>query len=213
MDVVKLLILRHGETEWTVTGRHTGRTDIDLTERGRTEARSQTRVLEELLDGSDPLVFVSPRVRTRHTVELALPDHEFTVEPLLAEFDYGDYEGLTHDEIDAMAPGWDIWRDGCPNGETPQQVAGRADGFLESIAGSDTNGPTTREGAERAGDDDRPVVAVTHGHMSRALLVRALGLPITTASLLDSATASLSVVRTVRDRPVLALWNLGPGIR
>lgn len=198
VDDVELLILRHGETEWTVSGRHTGRTEIDLTDQGRTEALAQAPVLASMLDCSDPLVFVSPRVRTRRTVELALPDHGFTVEPLLAEFDYGDYEGLTHDEIDTITPGWDIWRDGCPAGETPADVAQRADRFLATV---------TEVGSA---DRDRPVLAVTHGHMSRALAVRALGRPITTAGLFDSATASLSMIRTVRSHNVLTLWNRTP---
>lgn len=198
MDHVMFLILRHGETEWTISGRHTGTTEVDLTDRGCEEARAQAPVLVDLLDGQDPLVFVSPRVRTLRTVELALPDHDFKVEPLLAEFDYGDHEGLTHDEIDAVTPGWDIWRDGCPGGETPSDVAQRADRFLAIITDAD-----------RA-DPDRPVLAVTHGHMSRALAVRALGQPITTAGLFDSATASLSMIRTIRSHNVLTLWNRTP---
>lgn len=195
---MNLLILRHGETEWTITGRHTGTTDIDLTEHGRVEASAQAPVLASMLDGADPLVFVSPRLRARRTADLAIPAHDFTIEPLIAEYDYGDYEGLTHDQIDSRSPGWDIWSDGCPGGETPTQVAARADRFLNLLADHDQEHP------------DRPVVAVTHGHMSRALTVRALGLPIAAAASFASATASLSAVRTERGRPVLSLWNQTP---
>lgn len=198
VDVVRLFILRHGETEWTITGRHTGTTDIDLTEHGKAEASAQAPVLASMLDGTDPLVFVSPRLRARQTANLALPGHEFTIEPLMAEYDYGDYEGLNHDQIFARSPGWEIWTDGCPGGETPAQVAERANQFLAVVADVERGHP------------DQPVVAVTHGHMSRAITVRALGLPITTASSFASATASLSAITTVRGQLVLDLWNRTP---
>lgn len=188
-----LLLLRHGETAWTLSGRHTGFTDLALTETGRDEARAQQPRLQDLLAGETPLVMVSPRLRTIETADLALPGLERTIEPLLREYDYGDYEGLTSDEINARAPGWDIWTDGCPGGETTDDVATRADQFLESVR-----------------TVSRPIVAVTHGHMSRFLALRAVGLPVRYGGVLNSATGSLSMVADHRGRPTLSLWNLAP---
>jgi probable phosphoglycerate mutase len=190
---MRLLLLRHGETEWTLSGQHTGLTDLPLTANGRDEARAQKPRLQELLAGETPVVFVSPRARTVETADLALPGLARTIEPLLREYDYGDYEGLTSAEIDTRAPGWSIWTDGCPGGETTDDVAARADQFLERIR--------TETGT---------VVAVTHGHMSRFLTLRAIGLPVHYGSVLNSSTGSLSMIADHHDRPTLSLWNLAP---
>ena len=190
---MRLLILRHGETAWTLAGRHTGFTDLPLTVVGRDEARSQQPTLKRLLAGETPLLVVSPRRRTTETADYALPGCERNTEPLLREYEYGDYEGLTLEEIQARAPGWDIWHDGCPGGETTEAVAARADRFLEKVR--------TAPG---------PVVAVTHGHMSRILAVRAVGVPGRCGGALGSATGSLSMVQEHRGRPELSLWNFVP---
>ncbi|MEO8697573.1 MAG: histidine phosphatase family protein [Acidimicrobiales bacterium] len=191
---MRLLILRHGETEWTLSGRYTGFTDLALTAVGRTEAGAQRSTLTRLLVGDTPLVMVSPRRRTIETADLALPGYDRTIEPLLRECDYGDYEGLTSDEIEARAPGWDIWNDGCPGGETTDAVAARADQFVAKIRAT-----------------PGPVVAVTHGHMSRILAARAVGLPARCGGALGSDTGSLSMLEDHRGRPELTLWNLVPG--
>ena len=120
---VKLYLVRHGETEWSLSGQHTGRTDIPLTPHGEEEARQLTPWLKETAFAS---VWHSPRQRARKTCELVGLGGLGLSEPDLAEWDYGDYEGLRSADIVKDRPGWNIFRDGCPNGESPAQVAGRA---------------------------------------------------------------------------------------
>ncbi len=189
-----LILLRHGETDWTISGRHTGRTDIPLTTAGEREARDAGVLLEQVLDGrSADAVFVSPLRRARQTAAIALPTTTPIEEPLIAEFDYGDYEGLTSAEIHARHPGWSIFTDGCPGGEHPEDVAGRAHRFLtERLAGSGL------------------AVAVTHGHMSRFLALVALGLPLRDGRHLGSSTASISLITRSGAEPTLDLWNAAP---
>ena len=187
---MELVLIRHGETEWTINGRHTGSTDLDLTPHGREEAASLVAVAARLVGPiDDEVVVCSPRIRAQQTAALALPNHPFTIDDRLAEFDYGDYEGLTKAEILARQPGWDIWRDGCPNGESPADVGRRADGILRDYAGR------TR------------VITVSHGHMSRVLAARALGLGPEMGRLFTVDTASLSILRDIGVKPVIALWN------
>jgi broad specificity phosphatase PhoE len=121
-----------------------------------------------------------------------MPDFDFRVEPLLSEYGYGRYEGLTMREIQALAPGWDIWTDGCPGGETTADVAARADEFL----------------ALRTVPVERPVMAVTHGHFSRILAARALRRPPEDGSIFAISTASVSVVKDHDERRSLYLWNM-----
>lgn len=187
---MRLLILRHAETPWTISGQHTGVTEVELTSRGRLAAEAMAPVITSQLGGETPLVLVSPRNRTRDTAQLAMPSLACEVDDRLREFDYGDYEGLTHDQILEQSPSWNIWTDGCPGGETINDVVRRVDSILESIA-----------------DQDRPVVAVTHGHTSRILAARALGLAGGQGSIFDSAPGSLSFLATVRGATVLELWN------
>ena len=189
---MELIIVRHGETEWTLSGQHTGLTDIPLTANGKREAKRLAPILVRLFDGRFPVVFTSPRLRAIETAKLSMPDLHFTVEPLLAEYGYGKYEGLTLMQIQALAPGWDIWRDGCPDGETTADVGARADAFL----------------ASRVDNEDAPVVAVTHGHFSPILASRALHRPPEDGSIFTSSTASVSVIKTRHDRPSLHLWNM-----
>ncbi len=188
---MELVIVRHGETAWTISGQHTGATDLPLTERGRRQAAALRPVLDAVLRGRHAVVFASPRRRTRETAGLALPAVEAAVDPRVAEYDYGAYEGLTHDQIVAVHPRWDIWRDGCPAGESMAAAGARADACLQDYAAV---GPC-------------PVVVFTHGHFSRILTARALGLAPEAGRIFGSATAAVSVVGEYRDEPCVDLWN------
>jgi probable phosphoglycerate mutase len=172
----RLVLLRHGETEWSKSGQHTGRTDVELTEAGQTQAKLAGRVLGEL-DLIDPLVISSPRQRTIATAELAgLSIDE--VSPLLAEWDYGSYEGLTTQEIQKSVPDWLVWTYGCPGGESVAQVSERADHAVALALAS---------------MDARDVVFVSHGHFSRAVITRWVELPLPEGSRFGMATASIGV--------------------
>jgi probable phosphoglycerate mutase len=172
----RLVLLRHGETEWSKSGQHTGRTDVELTEAGQTQAKLAGRVLGEL-DLVDPLVISSPRQRTIATAELAgLSIDE--VSPLLAEWDYGSYEGLTTQEIQKSVPDWLVWTYGCPGGESVAQVSERADHAVALALAS---------------MDARDVVFVSHGHFSRAVITRWVELPLPEGSRFGMATASIGV--------------------
>lgn len=188
-----ILLVRHGATEWSITGRHTGRSDISLTELGEYQSRAVGPVIHELLDGADPLVYTSPLQRAQQTARLAMPDFEPTVVDALAEFDYGRYDGLTSGEILAIDPEWNLFRDGCPGGEGPQVVAARCDAFIAKLE---------RTAADRA------VVAFTHGHLGRILTARLLGLGVEAAAGLWNETASVGVINLHRGRFVLVGWNL-----
>ncbi len=117
-----LVTIRHGDTEWTLSGRYTGITDLPLTPHGRRQATTLAPLVERMLSGDSARAFSSPRVRAAATAALALPSRPVTVDPLVAEYDYGDYEGLTDTQIRRPAPGWDIWRDGCPHGDSTEVV-------------------------------------------------------------------------------------------
>ena len=157
----RLVLLRHGETEWSRSGQHTSRTELDLTELGREEAKAAGETLAELaLD--HPYVISSPRNRARVTAELAgLTVDEVT--PLVSEWDYGDYEGTTTEEIRKAVPNWLVWTHGCPGGETSVQICERAD---RAIA-------TALEHMQ-----SRDVVFVGHGHFSRAVMTRWIEQPV-----------------------------------
>ena len=172
----RLLLLRHGETEWSRSGQHTGRTDLDLTEDGREQAVLAADALGELqLD--DPIVISSPRRRAIITAELAgLTVDE--VSPLLAEWDYGDYEGLTTPQIRETVPGWMVWTHGCPGGESVAQVSERADQALEMALSH---------------LDSRDVIFVGHGHFSRSMLTRWIELPLSEGIRVSMAAASIAV--------------------
>jgi broad specificity phosphatase PhoE len=189
---MELILVRHGETEWSRSGQHTGRTDLTLTEAGRSEGASARPIVEQLLQGRVPRIYTSPRSRAMATAELVLPGLDKAIAPQIAEFDYGDYEGLTTAQIRERQPDWDIWRDGCPNGETTDAVGARADDFL---AGLDGLG-----------------VAFSHGHMLRILAARFLGLPAAQGQIFTLDTAAVSALKIVRGAPVVALWNLTRGV-
>jgi broad specificity phosphatase PhoE len=186
------VLVRHGETEWSRTGRHTGSTDLDLVDHGRAQAHAIAPTLTKILgDRPSVAVYTSPLKRAVVTAAIALPQADARTCDLLREYDYGDYEGLTSKEIRARIPGWDIWRDGCPNGEQPNEAGARADRFLT-------------EYAERNG----PVIAFSHGHMGRILAARALGLEARQGQLFALDTASVSVIKDVGGKRAIALWNL-----
>ncbi len=188
-----VLLVRHGATEWSVSGQHTGRTDLSLTEEGVAQALAAGPLIEELLEGRDPLVFTSPLERAARTAELALPHRP--AEPLdaLLEFDYGDYEGLTSSQIMERDPEWNLFTTGCPGGESIMQVSARCDAFVAKVE---------RVGAGRA------VVAFTHGHLSRILTARMLNLPAAGGASLWNDTASVGVINEHRGKLVLVGWNL-----
>jgi broad specificity phosphatase PhoE len=172
----RLLLLRHGETEWSLSGQHTGSTEIDLTENGRAQAKLAGGVLSGL-NLVDPLVISSPRQRALVTAELAgLAIDE--VSPLLAEWDYGEYEGVTTEKIRETDPDWLVWTHGCPGGESVAQVSERAD---RAIA-------MTLQYME-----SRDVVFVSHGHFSRSVITRWVELPLVEGSRFGMRTASIAM--------------------
>jgi broad specificity phosphatase PhoE len=182
-------LARHGETAWTVTGQHTGRTDLPLTERGEHNARQ----LRERLDGlSFAKVFASPLKRVMRTSELAGFASVAQIDRDLVEWEYGDYEGRLSADILAERPGWELFRDGCPGGESPQQVATRADRVVERVRAV-------------AGD----VLVFSSGHFLRMLAARWTGLETLHARSLMLDTASLSALGYEHNlsQPAIRLWN------
>jgi probable phosphoglycerate mutase len=188
----RVFLLRHGETEWSRTGRHTGRTDVPLTENGRERARATGELRERLLPEPPALVLSSPRSRARVTAELAGLVVDRTDERL-AEWDYGDCEGRTTPEIRETVPGWTVWTHPCPGGETAEQVGARADAVLAD----------TRSAAE-----DGDVVLVGHGHFSRVLVARWIGLPAQQGVRFQMEAASWAVLGDERGVPRLDAVNL-----
>jgi broad specificity phosphatase PhoE len=188
-----VVLLRHGETEWSLSGQHTGRTDVPLTERGRDRARALGPLLTALRGTQDPpaLVLSSPLSRARETAELAGLHPE--IDERLHEWDYGDCEGRTTEEIREDTAGWTVWTHACPGGETAEQVGERADAVLE------------RARQARAQGD---VVLVGHGHFSRVLAARWLDQPATAGVHYAMDAGSLTVLGDERDVPRLDHVNL-----
>jgi broad specificity phosphatase PhoE len=184
---VELYLVRHGETEWSRARRHTGRTDLPLSPAGEAEARALGTHLHGL-----PVdrVLSSPMKRAVATARLAGFGDRLETHPALIEFDYGEYEGLTSTEIWAMRPGWDLFRDGCPGGETVAEVAERTRSLLAELA--------VGEGR---------VLLFGHGHTLRILTVCYLGLAPETARHLFLGTASVSVLGVEHTWPAILLWN------
>ena len=197
----ELILLRHGETEWSRDGRHTGRTDVPLTPKGAVSAAALAPVVVERLAGDRlAAVFVSPAQRALRTAELAgLPVTK--TDPDLWEWDYGGYEGITTPEIQRERPGWSLWRDGViPGdadhpGETVEDVGERVDRVLKRAA------PLLRDG---------DVALVAHGHVLRVLTARWLGLPPTGGRLFRLDTGTVSTLGTEHDEPVILSWNVPP---
>lgn len=185
----QIWLVRHGETEWTVSRQHTGKTDIPLTQPGEAQAKA---LGAELAGHRFELVLTSPLARARRTAELA-GFTDAVADGALVELDYGDYEGLTSAQIRETRPDWFLWRDGSPGGESIEAAGWRADGVIERIGGL-------------AGD----VLLFGHGHFSRVLGARLLGLPPSDGSLLMLSPASISIVGSEHERRALRTWNRGP---
>jgi broad specificity phosphatase PhoE len=183
----QLWLVRHGETEWSAAGRHTSHTDLDLTEAGVAAATEVGRRLSS--GGPFVQVLSSPRLRARRTAELAGFADAAVVEEL-AEWDYGDDEGLTTPQIREGRPGWTVWADGPRGGESAEQVGVRADAVVARV--------------RAAGG---PVLAFSHGHFCRVLGARWVGLAATEGEHLKLSTASVSVLGWERDAPALVHWN------
>jgi probable phosphoglycerate mutase len=186
---MNVFAIRHGETAWSLSGQHTGTTDIPLTDNGRRLAERMRFVLDAK---TFALVLVSPLQRARETCELAGLGETAVIDPDLVEWDYGAYEGLTPKQIRATAPAWLIFRDGCPGGEAPEQVGARADRIIAR--------------AREAGGD---VALFAHGHMLRVLVARWLGFPAGAGQHFLLDTGTVSVLSDYRGIPAVRIWN-GP---
>lgn len=183
----RLWLVRHGETEWSLSGKHTSTTDLPLTAHGREQAEALVPVLEK---GHFTRVLTSPRQRARVTCDIAGYGAVATIDDDLVEWDYGSYEGLTSQEIHVERPAWSLWTDGCPGGESPDQIAGRLDRLLARVA-------------KVEGD----VALFAHGHVLRALALRYLGWPMPLGAQLGLDTATLCKLGGVSGQPALVTWN------
>lgn len=187
----EIVLVRHGETEWSAEGRHTGRTDVPLTARGERQAKA----VIPLIEGREfALVLSSPLQRAVRTAEIAaLPNVKLDAD--LREWDYGDYEGLTTSQIRDRRPGWFLWRDGVPDGETLADVGARADRAISRVQQALGNGD---------------VAVVAHGHFLRVLGARWVRLDPSCGAHLALDTATVSVLGFEHAEPVIRLWNQAP---
>jgi broad specificity phosphatase PhoE len=193
--LLQLYYVRHGETEWSLSGQHTGRTDIPLTAHGEDEARALAPWLRTTHFDQ---VLVSPRQRARRTCELAGLGAMAHMEPDLSEWNYGDYEGRRSAEIRAERPNWNLWTDGCPGGESPADVTARVDGFLGRLTKLEGN-----------------IALFAHGHIGSALATRWSALSMGHGRIFPLRPASLSILgHEVRDpeAQVIVLWNATPAL-
>jgi probable phosphoglycerate mutase len=187
---LRIYFMRHGETAWSISGQHTGRTDLPLTPHGEQMARALAPALAAVDFG---LVLCSPRLRARRTCELAGLGAHTEIESDLAEWDYGEYEGLRTAEIQQLRPDWDVWRDGCPGGEDPDQVGARADRLIARLQGLVGN-----------------VALFSHGQFARVLAVRWAGWPTLAGQHFAVDPATISILGFEPDHPhtrVIAMWN------
>jgi broad specificity phosphatase PhoE len=184
---MQIVLVRHGETEWSRSGQHTSRTDLSLTEKGRERAELLGPALAEWNFG---VVLTSPLRRARETCQIAGFAGRAEICEDLREWDYGEYEGLTTREIHRSRPDWLLWRDGCPGGELPQQVGARADRVLGAVAGT---------GA--------PLALFSHGHMLRVIGARWIALEASGGARLGLSPAGVSVLGHERDTAIIARWN------
>jgi broad specificity phosphatase PhoE len=186
---MKVYLARHGQTAWSLAGRHTGRNDIPLTPEGEREAQKLGVRLQPLTFGA---VLMSPLARARRTCEIAGFGAAARTAPDLMEWDYGDYEGLRFAEIRARRPDWHLFRDGCPGGERPEDVIARVDRVIATM---------------KAAPADTLIFA--HGHLLRVLAVRWIGIPLEAAGHLSLSPASLSLLGrdSNSEEPVIERWN------
>jgi probable phosphoglycerate mutase len=189
MPDTEIMLARHGETEWSRDLRHTGHTDIPLTDIGREQARALATRFSDL---ELAFVLTSPLSRATESCRLAGLGDQAVEEPDLVEWDYGEYEGMTTEEIRQDVPGWTVWDGGAPGGEDANQVGARADRVIARVR-----------------EADGPGVVFAHGHVLRVLGARWIGLPAASGALLALSTSTLSTLGYERDRQVLTLWNDG----
>ena len=190
-STLRLYLIRHGETAWSLSGRHTGRTDIPLTPNGEDEARELGKLLQDIPFAH---VLTSPLRRALQTCGLAGLDNTPEIEPCLAEWDYGEYEGQRSVDILEQRPNWNVYRDGCPRGEMPAQVSARADRLISRLLELEGN-----------------IALFTHGQFGSVLAARWIGLPVAEAEHFMLGTASLSILAFDLHHtavPVIALWNV-----
>jgi probable phosphoglycerate mutase len=187
---MQIVLVRHGETEWSRSGQHTSRTDLPLVEEGRERAQA---LGARLADWEFSLVLTSPLRRARETCELAGFGDRAVVCEDLREWDYGEYEGLTTPQIREERPGWFLWRDGCPGGEQPEQVGARADRAIERLL---------------SGGGD--AVAFAHGHIFRVLTARWLQMEPAAGARFALRAGAMCVLGYERDTEVIQLWNDAP---
>jgi broad specificity phosphatase PhoE len=184
---MEVVLVRHGETEWSRDGRHTGRTDVPLTDAGRRQAE----LLEDALaEWKTPRVMSSPLGRARDTCRLAGFGDRAELSDALLEWDYGEYEGLTTKQIRELRPGWDLWRDGCPGGESVADVGARVDPVVQELK-----------------ESEEDVALFAHGHVLRVLAVRWVELPPEAGARLWLATATISVLGFERETATVRRWN------
>lgn len=187
VPIQQVYLIRHGETEWSLSGQHTGTTDIPLTENGRRVAKLLAPVLAK---ESFALVLTSPLERARKTCELAGLGECAEIDGNLMEWNYGEYEGLAPKQIHAKTPGWMLFRDGCPGGESPEQVGARVDRVIGRVR--------TVEGH---------VALFAHGHIFRVFAARWLGLPAAAGCHFLLDTATLNILSYYRGIPAVKRWN------
>jgi broad specificity phosphatase PhoE len=185
--VAEVLLVRHGQTEWSRDHRHTGRTDVPLTSDGQRQAEALGRALA---GRGFAHVLTSPLSRAAETCRLAGFGDRAEARDELVEWDYGDYEGLTTASIREQRPDWSLWQDGCPGGESAAEVAARVDRVLPELRGLDED-----------------AILFSHGHLLRVLAARWLSLGPEGGALLALDTASLSALGWEREQPVIGLWN------
>ena len=194
---MKLILIRHGATAWSISGQHTGRTDLALLPEGVEQANRAIANVRSVLgaEWESAKVISSPLQRAHTTAEIIFGADRVSTDDNLMEMHYGHYEGLTSPEIRVNRPDWDLWRDGNPNGETTEQVGARCDAFLAAHVPSKIGAP----GA---------IAVVAHAHLLRILAARALGLRASQGRLFTLHTAATSVIEDIRGNRCVSLWNL-----
>lgn len=188
--VQQIYLIRHGETEWSLSGAHTGRTDLPLTAEGRKRAAALGRFLGTR---KFAMVLASPLQRALDTCRLAGYGDVAQIDPNLSEWNYGDYEGLTTSQIRQQRPGWSLWSDGVPNGESITQVAARAEAVIARVLPADGE-----------------VALFAHGHILRILTARWLGLEPAAARFFALGTAAICTLGYERETRAITRWGLSP---
>ncbi len=183
----KVVLIRHGETKWALEGRHTSFTDLSLTKNGREEAGLLQKALN---NWQFKQVFCSPLKRALETCELAGVADDVIVDPDLTEWNYGRFEGLTTDQIQKEIPGWDLFEQGCPEGDSPAKVSERVDRIVKRVQAID-------------GD----VAVFSHGHLSRVFATRWVNQPIEDSDMFVLDTATLNVLGAYHNTPAIVTWN------